>query len=1482
MKEIKAWISKKNNALGILIMSLCGSIHSLQAADWPAFQFDSQRNAYNAEETIHVPLHSSWTFETGSSAFGFASAILSSDRIFAGSPSGRLSAFDRNTSSAAWSAELGGAIYLAPALAGSSLIAASAQGMVYSFNTADGAVLWSHPIGSGVNASPAIRDGVAFIVSNAGKLLALDVANGTLRWSADLGGDYAWSSPAVDALRVYVAAQGGKVFAFDRQSGALLWSCAFPGPIRATPAADGDTLFLGSHDGSFRALSTADGSLRWNHPIGAPVFGGVAVSSQTVYCAALDGSVYALSKADGSLLWKHATGDKIYSSPSLVQGALLIGSNDKNLYALDPQTGTPLWQSALDGRVSAAPAISRGWVMVMTDAGTLHAFNSPNQPPSVPSELAVNSSTNAVLNTSSVAFSWSFTDPDPADAQTAFTLRLSSVAGSWDAPAFDTGRVDSSFPAFLLSASLPDGRYFWQVRVFDTFGEPSPFSAGADSFIWDHAVPVVSIASPVAGGTFLPGHMLEVSFSASDTLDSAPVVSATLVQIQDLGRPRGEQPARVPVLSGAVLDPATLDDGLWLLEISATDSAGNSTTTVSGAFSILHDMAPPRTTFAMGAPQAAGGPDGSIFVTRQTSFTLSALDDLISADGIGLGVASLRLNVDGIQRLLAQNPAPAQGQAFNSSLMLETDPDGLHLLSYFAQDILQNAESIHFSTVAVDNTAPQTTLALSGGQQANVGSEFYASSGTYFSLSALDPETNGVASGLSSTHFQDNNSGLQAYASPFALAEGSHTLTYQSADRLGNLEVLRSSTVFVDAAAPSLSLVPVNGSTLTVAIPQIVASYADARPGINLNSVRMTLDNVDVTAQSAMTETSASFTPATPLAQGLHIITAVVADLVGNAASLNSTFFIDSLTPVTTLTIGTPSFSSGTVFVTNATLLGLSASEPAQISYKVDSASFTTFTAPFTLTGDGPHSIAFFSVDTAGNTESINIRSLTVDATPPSTDLLVNGQVSDATSLVLISTDVLAFAADDAGAGVAATLIALDGAAPAPFTTAFSLTQGTHTLAFHSRDNLDNQELEHAVAITVLSPDSTPPSLSILPVNGSTLTVAIPQIVASYADAQSGIDPSSVRLILDGVDVTAQAFVTDVSASLTPATALAQGAHTVTASVQDTAGNAASAKSAFLIDSQAPVIAITSPAAGAILNSTSAILTATYADAGTGLLPVSIRLLLDETVLPAQLRWTGGGEPTTWQSSVPLPEGLFSMGVVEAGGRVYVAGGGVAGQIRSSVYFASILPDGRLGPWTATTPLPQVNMRVNLIHAQGRIYVLGGAGYGGGFAASYYADVQADGSLGAWTPLPNMPWGARSGFGAVLLSGRVYVYGGYTEDCATHAEAYYAVPCSQGLCHPQTGLSDAPWLATTAMAQDLAFFGAAGMGNRVYAAGGTRGCGQSSRSEVWYSEAGPDGALGAWQQTAQLPQGFANPRMAASDGTFYVMGGNDVSGELSA
>jgi hypothetical protein len=141
---------------------------------------------------------------------------------------------------------------------------------------------------------------------------------------------------------------------------------------------------------------------------------------------------------------------------------------------------------------------------------------------------------------------------------------------------------------------------------------------------------------------------------------------------------------------------------------------------------------------------------------------------------------------------------------FSSSFTLAGDADGVHSLAYQAQDTLGNLEILRRSTVAVDNTAPITMLGAQGGRQASGpdASTFYASSATRLNLTAYDPLSGGVASGLEITRYRDNQGNFQDFSAPIAFAEGIHRLEYQSLDRLGNAEVLRSTTVLVDATHP--------------------------------------------------------------------------------------------------------------------------------------------------------------------------------------------------------------------------------------------------------------------------------------------------------------------------------------------------------------------------------------------------------------------------------------------------------------------------------------------------------------------------------------------------------------------------------------------------------------------------------------------------------------------------------------------------------
>ncbi len=88
--------------------------------------------------------------------------------------------------------------------------------------------------------------------------------------------------------------------------------------------------------------------------------------------------------------------------------------------------------------------------------------------------------------------------------------------------------------------------------------------------------------------------------------------------------------------------------------------------------------------------------------------------------------------------------------------------------------------------------------------------------------------------------------------------------------------------------------------------------------------------------------------------------------------------------------------------------------------------------------------------------------------------------------------------------------------------------------------------------------DSAPPKVSgVSPGRSATTESDRPLIYATLSDeGGTGVDTNSVRIKVDGDDVTGQATVTPVFFNLTPTHALSVGAHTVQVTLADRAGNA--------------------------------------------------------------------------------------------------------------------------------------------------------------------------------------------------------------------------------------------------------------------------------------------------------------------------------------
>ncbi len=241
--------------------------------------------------------------------------------------------------------------------------------------------------------------------------------------------------------------------------------------------------------------------------------------------------------------------------------------------------------------------------------------------------------------------------------------------------------------------------------------------------------------------------------------------------------------------------------------------------------------------------------------------------------------------------------------------------------------------------------------------------------------------------------------------------------------------------------------------------------------------------------------------------------------------------------PKTILSIGgVPAAGGGPISVSLGASLSLGALDPISVSYSSSGVSQTRYlidevfidsvatpgalyVSTFTL-GPGAHSLAYYSVDGAGNMETIQNASIYVefpDVRPPRTALIVGGYstqtatglyVSTAAPFSFTVTDDRTALGDGLGTGPVVTYYAIDGGSPTAVSGSFTLSvEGERALSFYSVDASSNVE---APQIRQFFVDRSAPVTQILQ-NGSTFTLIAsdPQV----SGAASGVE--RIRYLLD-------------------------------------------------------------------------------------------------------------------------------------------------------------------------------------------------------------------------------------------------------------------------------------------------------------------------------------------------------------------------------
>ncbi len=164
-----------------------------------------------------------------------------------------------------------------------------------------------------------------------------------------------------------------------------------------------------------------------------------------------------------------------------------------------------------------------------------------------------------------------------------------------------------------------------------------------------------------------------------------------------------------------------------------------------------------------------------------------------------------------------------------------------------------------------------------------------------------------------------------------------------------------------------------------------------------------------------------------------------------------------------------------TIFLSGSTVIEISAVDAHSglnnVFYSVNGAEFQPYSEPLVFDNEGEYMLKFYAVDNVGNKEDVGDRKLIVDTMPPVTTLEIDGPkhnnvISPKSKFVLSATD---------ANGVKQTYYNISDNEEKNYSkpvSALQLTEGEHTLSWHSTDVVGNTEAKKSEVFFV---DRTPP-----------------------------------------------------------------------------------------------------------------------------------------------------------------------------------------------------------------------------------------------------------------------------------------------------------------------------------------------------------------------------------------------------------------------
>ncbi len=664
----------------------------------------------------------------------------------------------------------------------------------------------------------------------------------------------------------------------------------------------------------------------------------------------------------------------------------------------------------------------------------------------------------------------------------------------------------------------------------------------------DGTYTVTAVATDAAGNA---GPSAERTFTIDNTAPSAPVIDTPTdgMEMTSLALVSGhgaEPGATVDLTIGSdggstvadqsgnwalTLDPAVTTNGNLSITARQSDRAAN--LSAAAAIGIRIDSMAPVVTIS--------SPTASSFVTTSTPSLAFSVSDASSSI-----IRQCRLSTGSFASCTSPWTAPTLGEGSRTLQVRATDGAGN-----------QTTESVTFT---VDTIAPDTQLTGTLPGQSNPSTVDKSLTPT-FAFSSAD--------GTATFRCSIDGGPYVVCTSPRtleALTNGSHTFRARAVDPAGNQDATPAEwTWTVDSIAPAKPVItdPLDAAVLSVNQPQISGT---AEP---LSTVTVRVDGSVAGTTQADISGNWSLTPSAAIADGPRALTATATDAAQNISPLSTAvqLTIDAVDPTVTITskplplstVTTPTFS-------------FQASEDATFRCSLDGPTFIACGSGFfepsgsasylTAIGQGIHVFKVIATDRGGRDSGQATYSWTIDSIAPAKPAITDPVLATPAPVVSDSSPAISGTAEansEVNVYLGSTNVATTtaGSGGAWSIVAGPLADGTYTAKATAADDAGNVSADSDAVTFVV--DTTAPIGSLAQQSGSGQNGSKPVFLITSNDPSASFKCS----IDDSSPISC-------SSPYTPSQSLTPGAHTLTVTFTDLAGNPSQQSLSFTATSAPP------------------------------------------------------------------------------------------------------------------------------------------------------------------------------------------------------------------------------------------------------------------------------------------------------------------------